>query len=201
MSDQGFYAILGVNENASFEEIQSAKERLKTQYRAEPMVLESIESAYDAILRERLKMRLEGKIKVPDGVRFPEKTNNFTALNFSPKPINPPPIQTFFDQPTQRDLLWSTGIFLAIGGFVLFPGTDVVQLPFALAFAVGFSLFWLNRKERLLWRSFLLTVGAFFLAIALIYLVSMIAPLVATDAKLSGAIILVVLWLFSTFIR
>ena len=78
MSDQNYYDTLGLDENSSFEEIQEAKERLIAQCEDDRKQKEAIEAAYDAILMERLRLRQEGKIKVPDRIRFaeevPEKT-------------------------------------------------------------------------------------------------------------------------------
>ncbi len=72
MSDQNPYEKLGVSEDASFDEIQEARNRLLEQHGGDGKNLEMIEAAYDAILMERLRMRQEGKIKVPERIRFPE---------------------------------------------------------------------------------------------------------------------------------
>ena len=65
MSDQNPYEKLGVTEDASFDEIQDAKGRLMQQHRGDQKLVESVEAAYDAIIMDRLRMRQEGKIKVP----------------------------------------------------------------------------------------------------------------------------------------
>jgi len=57
MSEQSPYEQLGVTLDASFDEIQEARDRLKQQYSGEIKLLQSIEAAYDAILMDRLKMR------------------------------------------------------------------------------------------------------------------------------------------------
>jgi hypothetical protein len=74
MSDQNYYDTLGLDENSSFEEIQEAKERLIVECEDDRKRKEAIEAAYDAILMERLRLRQEGKIKVPDRIRFAEET-------------------------------------------------------------------------------------------------------------------------------
>ncbi len=66
MSSQSPYEQLGVESDASFDEIQEAKNRLMQQYQGNQPTLETIEAAYDAIIMERLRMRQEGRIKVPD---------------------------------------------------------------------------------------------------------------------------------------
>jgi hypothetical protein len=73
MSEQSPYEQLGVTIDASFDEIQEARDRLTDQHSGERQVVESIEAAYDAILMDRLRMRQEGKIKVPERIRFPER--------------------------------------------------------------------------------------------------------------------------------
>ncbi len=73
MSDQNPYEKLGVTENATFDEIQDARNHLLQQYSGDPKRLETVEAAYDAILMDRLRMRQDGKIKVPEGIRFAER--------------------------------------------------------------------------------------------------------------------------------
>jgi len=59
MSDQSPYEKLGVSEDASFDEIQDARNRLFEQYSGDSKSVEIIEAAYDAILMDRLRMRQE----------------------------------------------------------------------------------------------------------------------------------------------
>ncbi|NEP25885.1 CPP1-like family protein, partial [Moorena sp. SIO3I6] len=66
MSDNNPYDQLGVTEEASFDEIQDAKGRLMQKHRGNQKLLDTVEAAYDAIIMDRLRMRQEGKIKVPD---------------------------------------------------------------------------------------------------------------------------------------
>ncbi|WP_017804012.1 CPP1-like family protein, partial [Nodularia spumigena] len=85
MSDQNPYEKLGVSEDASFDEIQDARNRQLEQYNGDAKSLELIEVAYDAILMDRLRMRQEGKIKVPERIRFPELRVQLPAKD-SPTP-------------------------------------------------------------------------------------------------------------------
>ncbi|NES69281.1 MAG: molecular chaperone DnaJ, partial [Okeania sp. SIO2D1] len=48
MSDLSNYQQLGLTEDASFDEIQAAKERLKQQHSGDQKVIENIEAAYDS---------------------------------------------------------------------------------------------------------------------------------------------------------
>ena len=83
MSEKTPYEKLGVSETAPFEEIQKAKDHLSHKHSDNFETIESIESAYDAIVMERLKLRQEGKVNVPDNIRFAEHEKKL-ALIFQP---------------------------------------------------------------------------------------------------------------------
>ena len=63
MSDQTPYEKLGVTKDATFDEIQDARNHLLQQYDGDLKRSETVEAAYDAILMERLRMRQDGKIR------------------------------------------------------------------------------------------------------------------------------------------
>ena len=96
MSEQSPYEKLGVSETASFEEIQAAKNRLTQEYSNDVKTVEDIEAAYDSIIMERLKLRQEGRIKVPDRIRFAERQRE------TPPP--PPTLSTMFSG--QQEFFW-----------------------------------------------------------------------------------------------
>jgi hypothetical protein len=131
MNEQTPYEKLGVTEASSFEEIQEAKNRLTQQYRDDSKVVESIESAYDSIIMERLRMRQEGRIKVPERIRFPERT-----AQVSPKPPtisvsnSPQWLQRFIDTPSSRDILVSGVVFRINCSFC--PWKSAVFSPFVI---------------------------------------------------------------------
>ncbi|MEG3437539.1 CPP1-like family protein [Pannus brasiliensis CCIBt3594] len=169
MSDQNPYEQLGVTEEASFEEIQEAKQRLIQQYSNDGKILESIEAAYDAVIMDRLRMRQEGKIKVPDRIRFPER--------LAPPVIESPPIsplkspnwlQRSIDTPSAKDI-WLPGlIYTALGGITVFATDPIGNLSsLLLAFGVFTNLYFVNRKERRFGRSLLLTFGGLIVGVAL----------------------------------
>lgn len=76
MSDKNPYETLGIDENSPFDEIQATRNRLVQEHAGDRKQLEAIEAAYEAILMDRLRLRQEGKIKVPDRIRFPERLLN-----------------------------------------------------------------------------------------------------------------------------
>jgi hypothetical protein len=58
----GPYALLGVRAEASFEQVQSAKQERLAEIGDDPLARARIESAYDAVLMARLKDRQQGKV-------------------------------------------------------------------------------------------------------------------------------------------
>lgn len=159
MSEQNPYERLGVGENASFEEIQDAKKRLYEQHQNDSKVIETIEAAYDSIIMERLRLRQEGKIKVPERIRFPERTIE-TPPNVTPIPKNSTPnwLQQFLDTPSQSEILWPTGIFLVLAAISVFSqNTEASLLPLLMALGFLSNIYFLNRKEKRFGRALLLS--------------------------------------------
>lgn len=206
MSEQNPYEQLGVTENASFEEIQSAKSRLSEQYREDGKQLESIEAAYDSIIMERLKMRQEGKIKVPDRIRFPERTTEVKSpLPTVPINNSPPWIQNLMDTPSQGDLIWSAGIFLSllvISGIIQGQNQDSV-LSLLLAFGFFANIFLINRKENKFGRAFLITFVALIAGVGLGVAVTALlgTGMMFSGQQISCMVTFGLFWLSSSFLR
>ncbi len=208
MSDQNPYERLGVKENASFEEIQDAKQRLIQKYRDDSKILESIEAAYDAIIMERLKLRQEGKIKVPERIRFPEQ-----SLEAPPNPTSVPAntspawLQQLIDTPSRADILMPALVFLVLAGMSVFSqSAEGSLLPLLMALGFGANIYFLNRKERRFGRSVLITLIGLLLGIAL---GSGLAKLfgapgggiaLAVD-QFASVVTFCVFWLISSFLR
>jgi Protein CHAPERONE-LIKE PROTEIN OF POR1-like len=201
MSDQNHYAKLGVAEDASFDEIQAAKERLSKEHNSDRKQLEAIEAAYDAILMERLRMRQEGKIKVPDRIRFPEKVAE-PPPDLIPSAINQTPgwFQRMIDTPSRADILWSAGIFCALSLFSVF------QPPIALALGVACTIYFVNRKEHKFARALLFTVIGL---VAGIFIGVQIGSLLTTQLDaiqlsvdaFAALVTFIFLWVISSFLR
>jgi len=207
MSDQNPYEKLGVPEDASFDEIQDARNRQLQQHSGDAKSLELIEMAYDAILMDRLRMRQEGKIKVPERIRFPELRVQLPAKESSIPPQQSPAwLQRMLDQPTPRDILlpgaWYLGL-TAISVLTAAGGNQVLQL--ALVWGVGISIYFLQRKEGRFGRAVLLTLVG--LIVGLIVgglLASWLLPQInwqLTDEQLSTVLTFTLLWLISSFLR
>lgn len=212
MSAENPYKQLGINEDATFEEIQAARSRLIQEYSSDPKRQETIETAYDAILMERLRMRQEGKIKVPEGIRFAER------LAQAPPSAPPAPVkqsaawlQGLLDTPSRADILWPGGVLLVLAGLSFY------YPSVGLALGVMASLYFVTRKEGKLGRAVLLsllglTAGLVLSAAVDALLQTQIQNMaLATQNPQNMALLiqnraaawinLVVLWLVSSFLR
>lgn len=201
MEDMSHYKRLGVDETASFEEIQAAKVRLAQEHEGDSRTLEAIEASYDAILMDRLRQRQEGKIKVPDRIRFPERAAE-PPPDFAPAAPNSSPnwLQQWIDTPSRADILWPGGLLLGAGLLSL------SSPSLALALGVGVSIFFLNRKEHKFGRAFLLSLAGLLLGVLLgMALVEAIAPQLAqinlSESSAAALIALFIFWLISSFLR
>ncbi|HIK09073.1 MAG TPA: CPP1-like family protein [Oscillatoriaceae cyanobacterium M33_DOE_052] len=202
MSDRNPYTQLGVSENATFEEIQTHRNRLMAEYSGDRKRQENIEAAYDAILMERLRMRQEGKIKVPEGIRFPENPQvvpDRGTVTLA-KPEAPPWLMQLLDTPETQELLWPALSFLGLSAFAL------VSTPsLALAFGVGLCLYFLNRKHQRFARAFGITLIALIAGLSLgapigAWLAPQMAIAISTEA-IAACFTLFVFWLTSSFLR
>jgi hypothetical protein len=192
MSDKSPYERLGVNEESSFDEIQEARKQL-----------EAIETAYDAILMDRLRLRQEGKIKVPDRIRFAERRAEPPA-EYTPPPVSQTPnwFQRLVDTPSRADILLPAGLFSAAAGL-----SFVVSPALTLALGVGLSLYFLARKENKLGRAFLLTLVGLIIGVVLgsqlgnLLLPQLQQVFLASVETFAAVVTLAVLWLVSSFLR
>lgn len=206
MSDQNPYEKLGVTEDASFDEIQDAKGRLMQQYRGDPKLLETVEAAYDAIIMDRLRMRQEGKIKVPERIRFPERLPQ-PPLSVSQASTNSSPawLQRLLDTPTKADMLWPAVVFVILSGLTVLYSDESI-LPLAVALGFGGSIYFLNRKEQKFGRALLLTLAGLLLGVGLGTVLggaleAQITAIGLTIEKLATLVTFLLLWLISSFLR
>jgi hypothetical protein len=205
MSNQNPYEQLGVAEDSSFEEIKSARDVLMAQHEGDRKQLETIEAAYDAVLMERLRMRQEGKIKVPDRIRFPEKTVQ-PAPNFPPPTSNATSdwLKRLIDTPSPADIWIPAGIFALLSVAVVY--VPVAALQFVLIAGVCTSFYFLYRKEQRLGRAVLLGLVGFivgFLVGGIIWtlLRSQLLGIGLIPSQVTTMVAFVVLWLVSSFLR
>lgn len=208
MSEQSPYDKLGVTEEATFDEIQEARTRLVKQCSDDPQLLEAVETAYDAILMERLRLRQEGKIKVPEGIRFAENIAiSPPKASSAPAQQSPSWLQQLRDTPSSTEILLSGILFLGLSCLSVFytgGGTQILQL--VLVVGVGFSLYFLNRKEQKFGRAVGLTAVS--LSTGLIgggLLGSLLQPQIAsihlTVEQFSTVFTFILLWIITSFLR
>jgi hypothetical protein len=208
MSEQNPYEQLGVTEEASFEEIQDAKQRLIQQYPNDSKILESIEAAYDSVIMDRLRMRQEGKIKVPDRIRFPER---LVTAPVESKPIairkSLPWLQRSIDTPSAKDIGIPGLIYAALAGITLLVPDRAGSLsPLLLALGVFVNLYFFNRKERHFGRAVLFTLGGLVLGVALgAGLVGLIATAnlgsFVSAHQMYSLVTFLIFWVISSFFR
>ena len=208
MSEQTPYQTLGVKEDSSFDEIQAVKSQLSQRYQGDSRALELVESAYDAILMDRLKLRQEGKIKVPDLIRFPEraieKPPSLPSMNLSNSPAW---LQRFVDTPSRNDILLPAGFFGALAG-IGFVNQDRTGSFSSLLLVIGVfaSIYFINRKEKKIGRAFLLTLVALLLGVTLgtglssLLAVSNLTFGLAAE-QISCFVAFVFFWIVSSFFR
>ena len=202
MSEPTPYQLLEVDEDASFDEVQEARTRLAEQYSGDMKRLELIEAAYDAILMDRLRQRQEGKIKVPERIRFPERLSP-APTSFTPSPPSGSPawLQRLIDTPSRSAILWPAGIYTGLAGLSVYPAAND-SLQWTLALGVGSCLYFLNRKEQKFGRAVLLTVLCLVIGLLLgSLLASLVNPAFITTEKFIALFTFLTLWLVSSFLR
>lgn len=207
MSDQSPYEKLGVSEDASFDEIQDVRNRLLEQHGGEGNVREVIEAAYDAILMERLRMRQEGKIKVPERIRFPEKrvpSSPQTSQTLGQQ--SPAWLKRSIDQPRLTDVLLPGAWYLGLSATsVLYPGGSGQVLQLSLVVGVAIGVYFLNRKEGKFGRAVLFTLVSLIaglIAGGLIAGLILPLPLITLTAnQFSTLLTFILMWLVSSFLR
>lgn len=210
MSDLSPYERLGVTKNASFDEIQEAKKKLTLKYQNDTAVVETIEAAYDAIIMDRLRMRQEGKIKVPDQIRFPVNkvstkvsVSNDNTSNTVKKA--PSWLQKLMDNPSVKEVSISGVIFLVLAIITAF-AENHETLPFLLTIGVGTSFYFLYQKQRFFWRSVGIIFVVFIFGISLgnILATSIInsgLSISITSEQFSAMFTFFLFWLASNFFR
>ncbi len=202
MSEQNPYEKLKVAEDASFEEIQNARDRLIKRCQDEEDSREAIEAAYDAVLMDRLRKRQEGKIKVPEGIRFAERSaEKLPKLALPQMNASPSWLQRSLDTPSFREVTIAGVVYAALAGISV--GAQTIDaLAFLLALGVGFHLYWINRKEQKLGRAFLLTLLALVVGglIGAVFVQTTFLSTIKPESMIT-IVVMVIFWLVSSFLR
>jgi hypothetical protein len=205
MSEPTPYEKLGVNDEASFEEVRDARDRLLHDNEGNESQQEAIEIAYDAILMDRLRARKEGKIAVPDRIRYPERLSTAipAALQNSPQRRATSWLSRLLDNPSQKDIYISLGIFAALGVVSFFVPTATTWLSFGLIA----SVYLLTRKENKFGRALLISLSGITIGVILAALTNQVLVLSRLvgdgffPSSIQMVIILLVMWLHACFLR
>ncbi|GBO51797.1 hypothetical protein APA_2668 [Pseudanabaena sp. lw0831] len=206
MSEPTPYDKLGVNDEASFEEVRDARDRLLRENEGDESQQEMIEVAYDSILMDRLRARKEGKIAVPDRIRYPERLSAAipASLQNNTQRRAPSWLSRLLDSPSKKDIYISLGIFTGLGAVSFFvPAVTTTWLSLGLIA----SVILLTRKENRFGRALLISLSGITVGVLLATLtnqVLVISRLVGSGffpSPIQTVIILLVMWLHACFLR
>ncbi len=209
MAEQTPYEQLGVTEDASFDEIQLARQRLIAACGDDRQEVAAIESAYDAVLMHRLRLRQAGKIKVPDRIRFAEEVSE-AVVPSQPglRSVSSPNwLKSYLDQPSPNDIATPGLVLGGLAAIVLFvPSLSSSALSLLIVAACSTSTYFLNRKENRLGRSLLLSIGGVILGSVLGYVLLklFLFPLLSASlspAQFVTAFSFIGLWWVCSFLR
>ena len=150
---------------------------------------------------ERLRLRQEGKIKVPDRIRFPERLAE-PPPEFAPTPSGNTPdwLRRLVDQPSRADILLPAALFAGNGLL------SIAAPAMALALGVGCSLYFLNRKEHKFGRAFLMTLIGLVVGVVIglqigQLLISQLTQISLPLESFAALVTFLILWLISSFLR
>ncbi|ELS33415.1 MULTISPECIES: CPP1-like family protein [Pseudanabaena] len=205
MSEPTPYEKLGVNDEASFEEVRDARDRLLREHEGDESQQEAIELAYDAILMDRLRARKEGKIAVPDRIRYPERLSTAipAALQNNAQRRAPSWLSKLLDTPKQKDIYISLGVFAGLGAVSFFVSAATTWLSFGLIA----SVYLLTRKENRFGRALLISLSGITIGVLLAALTNQVLVLSRLvgdgffPSSIQMVIILLVMWLHACFLK
>lgn len=203
MTEKSPYQVLGISEDASFEEVQAAKQRLLDESMPDERQQERIEQAYDMILMQRLRLRKEGKIAVPDRIRYAEPAVAANPAVLPPPSRKPQPwaawIERWIDTPNWTDIWLPLGIFGGLALWVHVQGSDSPSLQLGLGLLV--SIYFLYRKERRFLRSVALGFLGLLVGGAIAYGITSAVAGPEPGAIWLAGITLIVMWIVTSYFR
>jgi len=107
---QGLYRMMGLAEDATYDEINAAYDALAAKYAGETKRLIKLQVAKDKILEDRLRQRMSGSLKAAVAESPFERRG-------APQPLItlPPFLQSVMELPTRAELTKNAAIFACIG--------------------------------------------------------------------------------------
>lgn len=208
MSDQTPYEILGISESDSFDTIQAARDRRMAEVGQDSRQRDQVEAAYDAILMHRLRLRQEGKITVPERIRYAEQAPTPKKAPTPPasaKASLPPWLERLLDRPSGSELLWPAVIFGLLALTSVLPNLQAATLQLLLVAGLVVAVYFLQRKEQRFGRSVLISFLVLLVGLGIgTLLSSLLLPYLSlplATEQVTSAIALLGLWLAATFLR
>jgi DnaJ domain. len=201
MSNYDPYSELGVTESASFEEVRSARDRLLSDAEGDEARQQEIEAAYDAVLMDRLRARKEGRIAVPDRIRYPEKlpANPIANLRTSGGAGAPSWLSRSLYNPSTREMLVSSAVFAGLWlAVLLIPNAATTWLAISLLVCI----YGINRNGRRFGMAVLFSFCALSLGLLLAFLLFQIPALqfASFPNSVSLLVTLLLMWFAATFL-
>jgi len=107
---QGLYRMMGLAEDATYDEINEAYDALAAKYAGETKRLIKLQVAKDKILEDRLRQRMSGSLKAAVAESPFERRAD-------PRPLItvPPFLQSVMELPTRQELVKNAAVFACIG--------------------------------------------------------------------------------------
>jgi hypothetical protein len=201
MSNFDPYSELGVTESASFEEVRSARDRLLSDAEGDEVRQQQIEAAYDAVLMDRLRARKEGRIAVPDRIRYPEKlpSNPIANLRASASAGTPSWLSRSLYTPSTQEILISGAVFAGLWlATLLLPNASTTWLAIALLVCI----YYINRNGRRFGMAVLFTFLALSIGLLLAFVLYQIPALqfAGFPNSVSLLVTLLLMWFAATFL-
>ncbi|KAJ8767044.1 hypothetical protein K2173_012555 [Erythroxylum novogranatense] len=170
MSVKNALKLLGVSENASFDDILRAKNAIVATCKDDQEAIAQVEAAYDMLLMRSLTQRRAGKV-VSSGIRYADvKPVDSSGMGSMPQwmqtIVKNTPISV--EVPSTLDLGLQTGVYGALMVLTYVNGTSTLStVPYAgadvpgliLATSFGASLYFMTTKNVKLGKAAVITIG------------------------------------------
>lgn len=206
MDENSPHQVLGIARDASFEEIKAARDHLLKLTSQDEDQQQLVEQAYDSILMERLRLRQEGKIPVPDDIRNPERVerpapkDSRWSIPSLKSNRTPSWASRLIDNPEPRDIWLPLAVMAGI--YVVTFISNAENHSFPLALGMMAAIYFIYTKERLFWRACLLGLVGLIAGLLLAQIpVALGGGVTEFDSSTTVGVVLALLWLCSAFLR
>jgi len=140
---QGLYRMLGVTEDADYDEINRAYEDLCNKYKGETKRLIKLQVAKDKILEDRLRLRMSGALKSTVSSDDWRVADNRKEAKKSLQDMLPPMLADIVMVPSRKLLVKNALVF---GGISLLPALSREWVTSSISLGFGLGLFLLYNR-------------------------------------------------------